>query len=212
MFLRRSLPRRAWWVHLFDSSAIRCRHCVALRYQQKRSWTGLREYGCFGSMSSDSSDLCRCRRKVQAEPGNIFGQFSRRFASNRCGRKTRLKIQRSLQRVPNAALWRLRRSVTKIRPLLERLSSLFVPWTVRRWYVSGTGTVGYPLGGCGYFAISTPNDYAVLEWYGGYDPDKDDFPVGKFDSYGMKTIFDHTPDPFVEPQAGVKPAAEEYRS
>lgn len=49
-------------------------------------------------------------------------------------------------------------------------------------------------GSCDYFAVSTANDYAVLEWYGGYDPDEDDVLTGKFASYDMRTIFDQSAD------------------
>lgn len=39
--------------------------------------------------------------------------------------------------------------------------------------------------GCDYFICATENDYLVLEWYGGNDPDKGDVLTGKFSTYGF---------------------------
>jgi|JI6StandDraft_1071083.scaffolds.fasta_scaffold1179755_1 hypothetical protein len=39
--------------------------------------------------------------------------------------------------------------------------------------------------GCDYFICATADDYLVLEWYGGNDPDKGDLLVGNFNSYGF---------------------------
>lgn len=43
------------------------------------------------------------------------------------------------------------------------------------------------ISGCDYFMVQTATDYAVLEWFGGHDPDKDDKLVGEL-GYGMKTF------------------------
>ena len=57
-----------------------------------------------------------------------------------------------------------------------------------------SGTVVYKQGGCDYFVVETSSGFDVLEWYGGYDPDKGDLLVGKFHEYGMKEIYDQTSD------------------
>ena len=36
--------------------------------------------------------------------------------------------------------------------------------------------------------------YALLEWYGGSDPDEGDIIVGDFESYGFKDIYNLTAD------------------
>jgi hypothetical protein len=48
--------------------------------------------------------------------------------------------------------------------------------------------------GCDYFIVQTNMGYALLEWYGGYDPDKGDTLAGDFESYGFKDIYDLTTD------------------
>lgn len=50
-----------------------------------------------------------------------------------------------------------------------------------------SGTVIRRISGCDYFMVQTRTDYAILEWYGGHDPDKDDVLVGAFNSYGFHT-------------------------
>ena len=59
---------------------------------------------------------------------------------------------------------------------------------------AATGTVAYKQGGCDYFVVETATGFDVLEWYGGFDPDKGDVLVGKFHEYGMKDIYDQTSD------------------
>ncbi len=46
--------------------------------------------------------------------------------------------------------------------------------------------------GCDYFVVLTNSGYALLEWYGGNDPDRGDVLVGDYDSYGMKDIYNLT--------------------
>lgn len=46
--------------------------------------------------------------------------------------------------------------------------------------------------GCDYFMVQSATDYAVLEWYGGHDPGKDDRLAGEFNRYGMKVLRDET--------------------
>jgi hypothetical protein len=48
-----------------------------------------------------------------------------------------------------------------------------------------SGTVVRRISGCDYFMVQTRTDYAILEWFGGHDPDKDDVLVGRFNSYGF---------------------------
>ncbi len=40
--------------------------------------------------------------------------------------------------------------------------------------------------------VQTASGYAVLEWYGGHDPDEDDSISGDISSYGMKEVRDET--------------------
>jgi hypothetical protein len=42
--------------------------------------------------------------------------------------------------------------------------------------------------GCDYFVADGPRGYYVLEWYGGYDPDKGDGMFGDLGGYGMKDV------------------------
>jgi hypothetical protein len=44
------------------------------------------------------------------------------------------------------------------------------------------------ISGCDYFMVQTRQDYAVLEWYGGHDPDKGDVMIGNVNSYGFKNF------------------------
>lgn len=52
----------------------------------------------------------------------------------------------------------------------------------------GVGTVVRRISGCDYFIVQTKSDYAVLEWFGGHDPDKDEVIIGNINSYGFKTF------------------------
>lgn len=42
--------------------------------------------------------------------------------------------------------------------------------------------------GCDYFVADGPRGYYVLEWYGGYDPDKGDLIYGDIRTYGFKDV------------------------
>lgn len=55
-------------------------------------------------------------------------------------------------------------------------------------------TVVRRISGCDYFMVETATDYAVLEWMGGHDPDKDDKLVGDLSTFGFKTFLDDTAD------------------
>ena len=39
-----------------------------------------------------------------------------------------------------------------------------------------------------YFAVKIGDEYALLEWYGGYQPQKDDKVSGAFDHFGYQDI------------------------
>jgi hypothetical protein len=58
------------------------------------------------------------------------------------------------------------------------------------------GQVVYKRSSCDYFIVYTPktNSYALLEWYGGHEPGKDDIIVGDYESYGFKDVFCLTDD------------------
>ena len=56
------------------------------------------------------------------------------------------------------------------------------------------GEVVYYPGGCDYFIVETDSGFALLEWYGGNDPDERDVIVGNFESYGSKDIYNLTAD------------------
>jgi hypothetical protein len=56
------------------------------------------------------------------------------------------------------------------------------------------GVVSNRISGCDYFIVSTAKGYDVLEWFGGYDPDKGDVLVGDYETYGMQDIHDTTAD------------------
>lgn len=51
-----------------------------------------------------------------------------------------------------------------------------------------TAVVVYKQSGCDYFIANGPQGLYVLEWYGGYDPDRGDLVAGDIYSYGMKEV------------------------
>jgi hypothetical protein len=53
---------------------------------------------------------------------------------------------------------------------------------------AATGEVYKRISGCDYFVVSSARGYALLEWYGGSDPDKGDTVSGVFETYGMHTL------------------------
>lgn len=60
--------------------------------------------------------------------------------------------------------------------------------------LASRGSIAYRINDCDYFVVVTHSDYAILEWYGGHDPDKGDVLVGKLEEYGMRDIYDETAD------------------
>jgi hypothetical protein len=61
-------------------------------------------------------------------------------------------------------------------------------------HASSRGVVGKRISGCDYFVVSAPGGYAVLEWFGGHDPDTGDVIIGNFESFGMHDVLDDTAD------------------
>ncbi len=61
-------------------------------------------------------------------------------------------------------------------------------------YAASRGVVAKRISGCDYFMVSATGGYAVLEWYGGHDPDSGDLLIGNFETYGMHDILDDTAD------------------
>ena len=56
------------------------------------------------------------------------------------------------------------------------------------------GVIVYYKSGCDYYIVETNRGYALLEWYGGNDPNEGDAIVGDYESYGMKNIFNISAD------------------
>ena len=56
------------------------------------------------------------------------------------------------------------------------------------------GVITHRISGYDYFLVETKSDYDLLEWYGGYDPDKGDVLIGNYESYGFHDIYDDTAD------------------
>lgn len=56
------------------------------------------------------------------------------------------------------------------------------------------GEVTKRVSGCDYFLVETNKGFALLESYGGNDPDEGDKLVGNFESYGFKRIRNDTAD------------------
>lgn len=67
---------------------------------------------------------------------------------------------------------------------------LIVPMTAH----ASNGVVAYYKSGCDYFIVETTKGYAILEWYGGYDPNEGDVITGDFEIYGIKKIYNITAD------------------
>jgi hypothetical protein len=61
-------------------------------------------------------------------------------------------------------------------------------------HAASQGEIVKRISGCDYFMVNATAGYAVLEWYGGHDPDSGDKLIGKFEAYGMHDIIDDTAD------------------
>src|SRR5687768_6649063 len=77
-----------------------------------------------------------------------------------------------------------------IAPFLFLLILLFaVPVFASKGYVALT------IKSCDYFAVKTTNDdYVLMEWSTGHEPEKGDILVGKFEQYGFTDIYCQTHD------------------
>lgn len=51
------------------------------------------------------------------------------------------------------------------------------------------GEVVKRVSGCDYYMVDATSGYAILEWYGGNDPDEGDSITGNFKVYGFHTFF-----------------------
>jgi hypothetical protein len=58
--------------------------------------------------------------------------------------------------------------------------------------MAARGEVVHRISGCDYLVVETRTGYAVLEWFGGNDPDKGDMIVGNFESFGFKDVLNET--------------------
>jgi hypothetical protein len=56
------------------------------------------------------------------------------------------------------------------------------------------GYVSHRISGCDYFLVQTRTGYDLLEWFGGYDPDKGDVIIGRYEEYGFHDVLDDTAD------------------
>jgi hypothetical protein len=63
--------------------------------------------------------------------------------------------------------------------------------------VSTRCTVVHRISGCDYFMVQTRSSYAILEWYGGHDPDKDDTLEGDLTGAGVKSLREVATDSIV---------------
>ena len=66
--------------------------------------------------------------------------------------------------------------------------ALFVVLLMTQVILAATGIVVLKNSSCDYYLVETNMGFALLEWYGGNDPDVGDTIVGDFESYGMKTL------------------------
>jgi len=73
--------------------------------------------------------------------------------------------------------------------LLFSMSNAIVVANAGRAPASVRGVVTHRVSGCDYFVVETGNGYDLLEWFGGYDPDKGDVLVGEYESYGFHTVY-----------------------
>ena len=81
-----------------------------------------------------------------------------------------------------------------LRRTLGLIPLAILSFCVAPLYAASTGTLVKRISGCDYFMVSATGGYAVLEWYGGHDPDTGDTLVGKIEEYGMHEVVDDTAD------------------
>jgi hypothetical protein len=84
--------------------------------------------------------------------------------------------------------------MAKLINALSILGALTIVFCTQPSFAASRGVVVKRISGCDYFMVSATKGYAVLEWYGGHDPDTDDILIGKIEEYGMHDIVDDTAD------------------
>lgn len=69
------------------------------------------------------------------------------------------------------------------------ITSLFILFSISAY--GAKGIVSVRLDSCDYFLVYVPetDDYTLMEWYGGYDPEKGDVLYGKMDEYGFHNLY-----------------------
>jgi hypothetical protein len=85
-----------------------------------------------------------------------------------------------------------RGTAMKIKSHLVFFASILLFTSFAGTSFAAKGEVVYKKSGCDYFIVETNMGYALLEWYGGNDPDEGDIVVGNFESYGFKDIYNLT--------------------
>jgi hypothetical protein len=80
---------------------------------------------------------------------------------------------------------------------LWRIAGLILAIAVTLGYrevdaAQSVGVVAVKRTGCDYFMVKTNMGYAVLEWFGGWDPLRGDILVGTFETFGFHDIYDKT--------------------
>ena len=78
------------------------------------------------------------------------------------------------------------------RPIL--LATLLAMLTFSAMTNAAKGVVAYYKTGCSYYIVETIMGFALLEWFGGNDPNEGDILVGDFETYGMKDIYNISAD------------------
>ena len=54
------------------------------------------------------------------------------------------------------------------------------------------GSVVLVVRGCDYYVVDAPSGFAVLEWFGGNQPQKGDVMAGDFETYGFQDLYNLT--------------------
>lgn len=69
------------------------------------------------------------------------------------------------------------------------LTSLFILSSISAF--GAKGVVSVRLDSCDYFLVYVPEtyDYTLMEWHGGYDPEKGDVLYGKMGEYGFHNLY-----------------------
>ena len=76
----------------------------------------------------------------------------------------------------------------------QLLAATLLSLTMLQSAIAAQGKVVFKKSGCDYYIVETNMGFALLEWFGGNDPDVGDTIVGDFEKYGMKTLHNLTRD------------------